>query len=293
LESTADRYSKRFCKVLDYIETHLDEVLSVEQLSEVAEFSRFHFHRQFSALFDIGLHRYVQLLRLNRATSQLAFRSQQDITTIALECGYDAPEAFARAFKKIVGQSPSAFRARPDWQAWQAAYQPAEVIRINHMSKSVAHAPISIVNFPETPIAVLEHRGDPATKGDSIRRFIAWRKQHKLPPRNHATFNLCYDDPDNTEPEHFRMDMCVAMAQPFDDPDAGIIAKVIPAGRCAVLRYIGGYAGLGSAAKYLYSQWLPQSGQEVRDFPFFMQRISFFPDVPEHEAVTDLFLPLE
>ena len=40
------------------------------------------------------------------------------------------------------------------------------------------------------------------------------------------------------------------------------------------------------------ADWLPRSGEEPRDFPFFAQRVAFYPEVPEHEAVTDLFLPL-
>jgi len=38
---------------------------------------------------------------------------------------------------------------------------------------------------------------------------------------------------------------------------------------------------------------LPGSGAELRDFPLYVQRVKFFPEVPEHEAVTDAFLPLK
>jgi AraC family transcriptional regulator len=60
-----------------------------------------------------------------------------------------------------------------------------------------------------------------------------------------------------------------------------------------VLRHIGSDDGLGNAIHYLYADWLPRSGQEPRDFPLYYQRISFFPDVPEHETITDIFLPLK
>ncbi|WP_408605894.1 hypothetical protein [Mastigocladopsis repens] len=43
----------------------------------------------------------------------------------------------------------------------------------------------------------------------------------------------------------------------------------------------------------MYSIWLPLSGEEPRDFPLYLQRVSFFPDVPEYEAITDIFLPLK
>jgi AraC family transcriptional regulator len=39
----------------------------------------------------------------------------------------------------------------------------------------------------------------------------------------------------------------------------------------------------------LYTAWFPQSGEELRDFPLYYQRVKFFPDVPENEAITDIF----
>src|ERR1700674_1693303 len=50
---------------------------------------------------------------------------------------------------------------------------------------------------------------------------------------------------------------------------------------------------LEPAALYLYRDWLPASDEEARDFPIYCQRLSFFPEVPEHEAVAELFLPLK
>ncbi len=68
---------------------------------------------------------------------------------------------------------------------------------------------------------------------------------------------------------------------------------MIPGGRCAVLRVIGSSENLERPALLLYRDWLPSSGREARDFPLFCQRISFYPDVPEHETITDLLLPIE
>ncbi len=50
--------------------------------------------------------------------------------------------------------------------------------------------------------------------------------------------------------------------------------------------------GLGRRIHSLYSEWLPRSGEEPRDFPVYLRRVDFFPDVAENEAVTDIFLPL-
>lgn len=285
-------YQARFERVLRHIDEHPEENLTVDRLSDMARFSKFHFHRQFAALFGIGVYRYVQLVRLKRASYQLAFRAEP-ILEIALDAGYEGPEAFCRTFKQRFGQTPSAFRQQPQWTSWHDVYLPIRAIRRSTMKQGMPERDVRIVETRDVRVAVLEHRGDPAKIGDSIRRFIAWRKAAGLAPRNSATFNILYDNPDSTPPEDFRLDLCAATDRAVAPNDAGIFAKVIPGGRCAVLRHVGTEESFAVAALYLYAGWLPGSGEELRDFPLYCQRISFFPDVPEHEAVTDLFLPLK
>jgi len=292
LNSTAaNSYRTRFRRVLDHIEAHLNEDLAVERLSAIAAFSKYHFHRQFTELFGIGVYRYVQLKRLRRASFQLAFRDQS-IIDVAMSSGYEGPEAFARTFRKRMGQSPSEFRKQPQWDPWYDACQPLSELRITHMKPVIRPEQVRIVDFPQTRIAVLEHRGDPQLIGDSIRRFIEWRKQMKLPPKVSATFNILYDNPADTDPQAYRLDLCAATERDITANTFGVVGKIIPGGRCAVLSHVGSDDTLAQSIAYLYSQWLPQSGEEPRDFPLYLQRVSFFPDVAEHEAVSDVFLPL-
>ena len=291
--ATAESYRARFRKVLEYIDDHLDEDLAVERLSSVAAFSKYHFHRQFTLLFGISVYRYVQLNRLKRASYQLAFRDQSQIIDIALASGYEGPEAFSRAFKKSIGQSPSEFRKHPQWDPWYATYQPFSDLRINHMKLENWADQVKVISFKDTKVAVFEHRGDPKLIGNSLRKFIEWRKQNNLPPRVSATFNIVYDDPLEADPDDYRIDLCAATERDVADNPFGVVGKIILGGRCAVLRHIGPDDNLREAVTYLYSEWLPQSGEKLRDFPLYFQRVSLFPDVPEHEAVTDVFLPLK
>jgi AraC family transcriptional regulator len=82
----------------------------------------------------------------------------------------------------------------------------------------------------------------------------------------------------------------VGTDQPIEANGEQIKAGEIPGGRCA-----------SSATPTIWSP--PRStfiatgfrpaGEEARDFPIYCQRLSFFPEVPEHEAVAELFLPLK
>ena len=292
MNQRAARYQARIRKVLEYIDAHLDDELDLERLSAVAAFSKYHFHRQFRDLLGVSVFKYVQLRRMKRAAYRLAFRPNQPVLEIALDCAYEGPEAFSRAFKKHVGSSPTEFRKQPQWSSWFDAYRSVSNIRCEYMQPDLRPEHVQIVAFPETRVAALEYRGDPIRIGDAIRQFVRWRKQHGLSPKVSSTFNVFYVDTEATPAEEFRMDLCVSTVHPVEPNEIGVVSKDIPGGRCALLRHVGSDETLDAAIRYLYAQWLPASGEELRDYPLFVQRISFFPDVPEHEAVTDIFLPL-
>jgi AraC family transcriptional regulator len=197
-KAALDRYQARMQRVLDHIDQHLDSDLGLATLSSVAAFSMYHFHRQFAATFGLSVHRYVQLARMKRASYRLAFRDSQTVTDIAMDAGYEAPEAFARAFKKRVGQTPSEFRKSPDWPPWLAALGPLTKARSMLMKTPFNSKDVTIVEVAPTKVAVMPHRGDPAFIGETIQRFIAWRKAAGLSPRTSATFNVFHSDPHTT-----------------------------------------------------------------------------------------------
>lgn len=60
-----------------------------------------------------------------------------------------------------------------------------------------------------------------------------------------------------------------------------------------MLRHVGSEESFIAALRCLYAEWLPQSGEQAGGFPLYCQRVAFFPDVAEQEAITDLFLPLK
>lgn len=286
-------YHARMKRALDHIDQHLDDDLDLDAVRAVAAFSRHHFHRQFTATFGLSVHRYIQLSRMKRASFRLAYRDDQSVTDIAMDAGYDAPDAFARAFRKRFGQSPSSFRKAAEWEPWLAAFGPLDNARSKLMQSNYSFDDVLIRDEAPTPVAIMKHRGDPATIGASIQRFIAWRKATGLSPKVSPTFNIFHSDPRTTPPAEYRMDLCVGTDRPMEAHGETIETGIIPGGRCAVLRVVGNTDNLEPAALYLYSDWLPASGEEARDFPLYCQRIAFFPEVAEHEAVAELFLPLK
>lgn len=301
------RYFHQLGKVLLYIDEQLAQMplsdhgpaqnqrnpLSVDALSEVACWSKFHFQRQFQQHCGLTVQSYIRLRRLFRSASQLAFRDTS-LTDISAFSGYQNSESFSRAFRALMQQTPGEFRQNPDWQQWQAQQQQ---LLPTHQLKHRMHPmdiKVEIINFPATTVIELLHQGSPASLGDSIRRFIEFRKNQRLPPTQHATFNFLYQDPQAVPADEYQFGLAVAAPAQLalETLPAGFRHNLIPAGRCASLEFRGDDQQLGNLVSYLYQQWLPESGEQLADFPIFLQRKTFFPEVAAHLAQNVIFLPL-
>lgn len=280
-------YTQRFDTVLAYIDAHLEGDLSVETLSQVANFSPFHFHRQFSGYVGVPVARYVQLMRLRRAAHCLASDVTCPVLSAALDAGFDSPESFSRAFRRAFGMTPSAFRRHPNWQVWSA------VFLIPHFSRSISMQ-VRIVDFPETRVAALEHVGPIGLINQAVNRFIEWRKRSgQSPVASSRTFGRPYSNPDTTPPDAFRFDVCGEILEPVAPNTFGVRDAVIPGGRCAVVRHIGSTDHIGETIYPVYRDWLPSSGEELRDEPLFFHYTSVYPETPQDQWQTDIFIPLK
>ncbi|MBA6392323.1 GyrI-like domain-containing protein [Colwellia sp. BRX10-3] len=152
---------------------------------------------------------------------------------------------------------------------------------------------VELVDFPATKIAAFEHRAAPNLIGRSITQFIAWRKENALPPSKSKTFNIIYDDPNVTADADYRFDIACAIKDSVVGNQQGVINKIIPAGQCAKVRITGNDDKLGTVINFLYSRWLPQSIFTLRDYPLFLERVIFYPEVAEADAIMDIYLPIE
>lgn len=279
-------YAKRFEAVLAYIDAHLDGDLSVEALSGVASFSAFHFHRQFTAYVGVTVARYVQRMRLRRAAQRLAAQRPCSVLEASLDAGFESPEAFSRAFRRACGMAPSAFRRKPNWQVWSAAFA------VPHFSRSIVMQ-VRIVSFPETRVAALAHQGSPGLLEQSVRRFMAWRQHSgQSPVRSSRSFGIAYANPDTTPPEEFRFDICGELREPLAPNDFGVRELLMPACRCAVVRHVGSTDHIGETIYPIFRDWLPASGEELRDQPLFFHYLSVYPETPQDQWQTDIHVPL-
>lgn len=99
----------RISQALNYIDNNLNEDLDYKHIADVFHFSSFYFHRIFSAIVGKTITAHIRDRRLIKACQLLA-NSDELITSICVDCGFDSSQAFSRTFKNCYGISPTNYR---------------------------------------------------------------------------------------------------------------------------------------------------------------------------------------
>lgn len=96
-------------KIVDYIETHIDDDLSLDKIAAALNYSKFYIARIFTEEAKCTVYKYIQGCRLTLAAQKLV-QTEQPIVEIAYEAHYDSQQAFTLAFKRFYGCTPKIYR---------------------------------------------------------------------------------------------------------------------------------------------------------------------------------------
>jgi AraC-like DNA-binding protein len=103
------------------------EQLDISALARAALTSEAHFIRTFKQTFGETPHRYLQRRRLERAMALLR-ETERPVTEICLDVGFTSLGTFSRTFTRVIGMSPTAYRAAWRAGAGTAGYVPTCVV---------------------------------------------------------------------------------------------------------------------------------------------------------------------
>jgi AraC-like DNA-binding protein len=137
--------SRRLLRARDAMDRAYARPLDVRSLARIALTSEAHFIRTFKATFGETPHRYLQRRRLERAMALLR-ETERPVTDICLEVGFTSLGTFSRTFARVLGMSPSAYRAAWRAGAGTAGYVPTCVVMAwtrpaSHRDRSFGEAP--------------------------------------------------------------------------------------------------------------------------------------------------------
>src|SRR6478609_11527921 len=119
--------NRRLLRARDAMDRSYARPLDVPGLARIALTSEAHFIRTFKQTFGETPHRYLQRRRLERAMALLR-ETERPVTDICLEVGFTSLGTFSRTFTRVVGMSPSVYRAAWRAGAGTAGYVPTCVV---------------------------------------------------------------------------------------------------------------------------------------------------------------------
>ena len=279
----AEQYLRHLDVVTDYIYAHLDEDLSLETLAHVSGFSRYHWHRIYRAVRGETAAQTVRRLRLERAAAMLT-ETSWPVERIAWKAGFAGTEVFSRAFLRAYRTTPSRFRigGRP------ASIDSPAMSCGSGSTSSVSQDPgwaVRVETRRGYRLAVSEHRGSYLDIGRAFSRVRDRVGSGSL------MVAIYEDDPDAVPPADLRS-AAGTVVDPGRRIPHGLAERMVPAGRYAIMHYIGPYSSMHAAYLWLYGQWLPSSGEEPRDHPIIEEYLTDPATTPPVDAVTDILLPL-
>ncbi|WP_299683569.1 AraC family transcriptional regulator [uncultured Dokdonia sp.] len=295
-------YKSRINRVFQYIDQNLENDLSLQQLSEIAFFSPYHFHRIFKYITNETVNEYVTRRRLEKAAAAL-LHTNTPITEIALLSGFKDNSTFTRAFKKFYGVAPSLFKKEhpnkfskirqvqsKNGQVYPA-YEKYICIITNHKKWIHMNATIEVKETPTLHLAGVTHIGIHDVE-HAFGKLIQWATPKDLLKDPAAKLGrVFYDSIKITAPDKVRMSIFLITDTPFK-AEGEIHKLTIQQGKCIVGRFEIAPNEFEKSWTGLFI-WMNENGYKKSSGNPYEIYHNDYREHPENKFIVDLYIPVE
>jgi len=283
-DKSRQEYTARINRVMDYIEKHLNEEITLCKIAQIACFSPFHFHRIFSTLTNETINAFIQRIRIEKAAQRLRNDEDVSISEIAYNCGFGSVAHFSRTFRKHFGLTAKEFRETeraifakdglyfskngqltrkinqqgPDFRGQLCS---DNLKQINHSDLIIMDTKIEIKEMPEFNVIYCRHTGQFNQIGKAYEKLMKWAGPRGLLnfPKT-KTITVYHDDPAIMDIEQVRQSACIIVEN--DVKVDGEIGKMkLESGKYAVGRFEIDEKGFEKAWNTM-CLWFTESGYQ-------------------------------
>lgn len=292
--TTATGVDYRACieVVTSYIHSHINGELQLDQLAGLAGFSPFHFHRIFAALMGETVAEYVRRVRLGTAV-QCLLHSTEPVTKIALAVGYETPAAFTKAFRQRFGITPTKLRTMDRAEAFILLLeQPTRNSRLRRkIHPEIRILPDQRVLYARSTGLIDQTYNQAADK--AFTTLMNYVYEYDLIDGFTACLGITPDDPNLVPHDQCRFDAGVILKEGVHiQPTERVGVQVMPSGRWAVFQHKGPYDTLWQTWNMADRDWLPRSGETLRDVPPVEIYLDDPRKTPPEKLRTEILLPI-
>ncbi len=297
MNETRREYLKRINFVLDFIEKNLDTELSLENLSEKAHYSPYHFHRVFLTVVSERLNEYINRKRLERIAAILLVEPNILLKNLVYQYGFNSDNSFSRAFKKYYGVSPTKFKSEGGKILSKIGIEPFSAEKYicsidNHKLWNKMNTQILIKELPTLKLASISHIGKFDTAGNMFQKLMEWGDKKKvLLTSDFKAITIYHDNPNVTQHSKMRFSACITISK--DIKADGEIRQInIKKGIFAVGHFEIKGEEISQAWKNMCI-WVIENGYEFRDGDYFEMYHNDHSTHPEQKSIVDICIPLE
>lgn len=302
-------------EAIDFIEGKLDSEVTLKEISDIAGFSPFHFHRLFQSLTGETIVEYIRKRRLTNAALELVGTDKR-IIDIAFDYNFESQESFTRAFKRHFGKTPGQYRKE------KPKVNPFYKIKLNEniLEKLTGGKEMEpkIKVLGELKLIGMSYYGD--NKNQEIgqtwdvfnKKWCEFEKNYTTKKEIVFTWGSLEEDRNNAlKHGSYRigevcpgwcgnMDMktgefeyiCAMMVDEIKDLPEGFVSKVVPPHKYLVFTHKGKLDNLKDTYNFIYQTWFPKSGIKPAadyDMEWYDERFKYGQDDSEF----DIMIPIE
>ncbi|MCA1060692.1 AraC family transcriptional regulator [Rossellomorea aquimaris] len=263
-------------RVIQYIDEHLTEDLSLEQLAKVSTYSPFHFQRLFKGFIGETPAGYVKRLRLENAAHMLIYEPRVPVTEVALKCGFASLSYFTYSFHRYFNSNPKSWREGAYLERFPREHLNSKKSKLSSTNPKASRdretynefkwldlSNVKVAQLPECSTINRYHTGSyvkgiPATWQD----LYHWGNARDLLDDSPLIFGVPKSNPYITPPEKNRYECRLAVK---DRATLGEELGHFSGGKHVIYEFSEpvDYEERGMLIECyseLYSYWLPQSG---------------------------------
>jgi AraC family transcriptional regulator len=291
-------WQDRINAAIDLMEARLEGELDWAEVAAAANCSSYHFFRVFEVVAGMGPADYVRRRRLSLAALELA-AGKAKVIDLALRWGYETPEAFCKAFKRLFGLTPTEARSA------EAPLSIFTRMRVSLVLKGAIDMQYRIQELPATKVTGLVGRFT-AKDGANMREIPEfWRRSNEaghscaLAEKSGKLGLLGICLPYEGDGETFEYMIGIEAPSSRIGLPPGCKDAVLPAATYAVFESRGPMPGaIQETWKRAFSEWFPASGYEHAGTPDFEVYPRFPPDDPRGDPAspqcyTEVWIPLK
>lgn len=298
-------YIYRINRVIDYIDENIESKLDLSVLSEVANFSPYHFHRIFSAYVGETLNGFITRLRLEKSASLLKNNKDTAVGDIAFTVGFNSVSGFCRAFKNRFNMSAQEYRDDINSENSKISKLVSKNSKLHDKSVDYICAIESInkklqtmknkfevKEMPDMNLVYCRHVGQFHLIGEAYGKLFKWAGPRGLiGGPNFKSVTVYHDDPNITDIEKVRQSASITVEK-----------EIKTEGEFGFMRLAGSKCVVGSfeigpeefeTAWTSTCLWLADNGYQPGDnYPYELYHNNH-EEHPEKKFIVDICIPVK